>query len=262
MLETKNSNSKSRVATNSWGNVAKWYDKVLNSKNTFQTEVILPNLLNSLDLKKGSKLLDLGCGQGFFSKVFQTNVQVTGVDISSELIALAKKNSPKSSFYVSKAQEINFLKNFEFDNCLTVLALQNIGSLTQTTNQVYRVLKNGGCWYLVLNHPCFRQPKHSSWRFESNTMIQYRQVDQYLKPYKTILDMNPGQTDPDLKVETFSYHYSLSDLSKVFIKSGFVITDLQEWISHKPQDQGPKTPALEKARKEIPMFLYLKLKKI
>jgi ubiquinone/menaquinone biosynthesis C-methylase UbiE len=263
MLKTNSTNKLESRATNSWGNVAGWYNKVLQQKNTFQSEVILPNLLeNMADLKTNSSILDLGCGQGFFSKILANRLRVTGVDISKELIEIAKTNSPKSRFYVSKAQEINFLKNAEFDNVLTVLALQNIGSLFVTSSQVYRVLQKNGFWFLVLNHPCFRQPKHSSWRFDLQSMLQYRQVDKYLTAYKVVLDMNPGQTNKDLKIETFSYHYSLSDLCKVFFENGFMIADLQEWISHKTQDQGPKTPALEKARKEIPMFLYLKLKKI
>jgi len=61
----------------SWGKVADWYDELLEEKTgTYQTEVILPNILRLLDLKKGETILDLACGQGFFSREFRSLVRM------------------------------------------------------------------------------------------------------------------------------------------------------------------------------------------
>ena len=80
----------------SWGKVAEWYDELLeNSPDSFQAKVILPNITRILDLKPGMKVIDVACGQGFFSRVFeQQGASVTASDISSELVSAAVKKSP------------------------------------------------------------------------------------------------------------------------------------------------------------------------
>ena len=54
----------------SWGGVAGWYQNLLSGEGTYQKEVILPNLLRLLNIKKGEVILDLGCGPGFFAAEF------------------------------------------------------------------------------------------------------------------------------------------------------------------------------------------------
>lgn len=253
--------------TNSWGKVASWYDNNLSKDDTYQNKVILPRLLELIKPSKvekivEKKMLDLACGQGFFAFYFQDLFDLVGVDISENLINIAKKKCTKAKFFVSKAENINFLKIASFDTVLTVLALQNIKGVSETVCQVARVLKTGGKWHIVLNHPCYRQPKHSSWNWNNYDEIQERSVNKYLTPYESVFIMNPGNKDPQASISTFSYHHSIQDLMKIFRKNGFAITNLEEWISHKKQDQGPKTEALETAKNEIPMFMYLELTKL
>ena len=49
---------------------------------------------------------------------------------------------------------------------------------------------------------------------------------------------------------------------KLFAKNGLAITRLEEWISHKQSGAGPRQAAEDKARKEIPMFMCLEIKKL
>jgi len=69
--------------TTSWGKVSKWYNSYLEGgKETYQSAVILPNLLRILNIKKGDKIIDIACGQGFFSRAFfEAGADVTGIDI-------------------------------------------------------------------------------------------------------------------------------------------------------------------------------------
>src|SRR4051812_11901381 len=95
----------------SWGGVAEWYDELLESSpDSFQAKVILPNVTRILDLKPGMKVIDVACGQGFFSRVFeQQGASVSGSDISSELINAAIKKSPKSiDYHVNPADALTF----------------------------------------------------------------------------------------------------------------------------------------------------------
>ena len=111
---------------------------------------------------------------------------------------------------------------------------------------------------LVMNHPTFRVPKRSSWGWDAKGKIQYRRVDGYLSSNETPILVHPGKERSEA---TLTYHRSLQDFFKALSKAGFVVSKLEEWISHKQSEQGPRQEAEDTARKEIPLFLMLETKK-
>jgi ubiquinone/menaquinone biosynthesis C-methylase UbiE len=258
----KNKTSKKPTDT-SWNRVASWYDELLTTdSDSYQTKVIAPNILRILDLKKGELVYDLACGQGYFSNIFyKSGAQVIGSDLSKRLIETAIKNSPKEiRFYNSKAEKASFLKDLSVDVIVIILAIQNIENVSDVFAECKRILKNNGRIVLVLNHPSFRIPQGSDWLFENG--VQYRKVGQYLSESKISIDMTPGEKNPHKKIKTISFHRPLQYYVKLLSKNGFAITRLEEWISHKKSQTGPRQKAEDIARKEIPMFMCLEVKKI
>jgi ubiquinone/menaquinone biosynthesis C-methylase UbiE len=262
-FETKNSNE-----STSWGNVANWYQKMITETNSYQNKVILPNLLELLDIKAHQKILDLGCGVGFFTqKYYEKGGVVTGVDIGAELIAIAKtETDPKIEYIVGSAEKITKLKDSSFDSSSIVLAIQNMQNGEKVVKEICRVTRNKAV--IILNHPYYRQPKFSSWEWDSRNQVQYRRVDRYLTHYQSSIDMNPGNItgsnsrfdseSKESKNVTFSFHRPLNWYINEFSSQGFSLTTMRELISHIPADQGPvKTPKLEQSRKEIPLFMAL-----
>jgi ubiquinone/menaquinone biosynthesis C-methylase UbiE len=244
----------------SWGGVADWYNELLNSVGTYQKELILPNLLRLVDIKKGEKLLDIACGQGFFSRAFaQVGAEVTGADISAELIKFAQKNAgPKEKYLVVPGDRLaENIKDGEFDKAIIVLAIQNIENLSGVMMQANRALKKGGKLFLVLNHPAFRNPKNTAWGFDEVSKTQYRRVDAYLSESRTEIDMAPGAIKKGSDKMTVSFHRPLQVYFKALVKSGFLIGRLEEWNSHKKSEAGPRQKAEDKARQEIPLFLMI-----
>lgn len=239
-----------------WGNVAGWYDELLSGDDTYQSKVILPNLLR-LVAPRGKRVIDIACGQGYFSKALtEAGATVLGIDISPNLITIAEKSKSDSlSFAVSPAHTISQAQSSSFDVAVIVLALQNIKEMSETLKEAARVLVSSGKLILVLNHPCFRIPKESSWGFDEKENVQYRRLDSYNSSSSAEMDMNPGQkTD---KVKTTSFHKPLQDYFKALSSAGFVVTGLEEWISHKKSEEGPRSQAEDTARKEFPLFLTI-----
>jgi ubiquinone/menaquinone biosynthesis C-methylase UbiE len=245
----------------SWGNVAGWYDGVVNDEDSYQNKVLLPNVLRILDPKKGMHLLDIACGQGFFSHaVAGKGARVTGIDISPELIGIAGKLAGHSEeFHVMSAEDLGKLKAASFDAAFSVLAIQNIEHMAKAFKEASRVLKPGGRLVLVLNHPAFRIPGKSAWGEDDAAAVQYRRVDEYLSESRKAMDMNPANPGKEM---TVSFHRPLQSYSKSLANAGFNIARIEEWTSHKESQKGPKKLAEDRARKEIPLFMCLECVKV
>lgn len=244
----------------SWGNVAGWYDNLLKDKDSYQSQVILPNLLRLVSPKVGENIADIACGQGFFSKAFSdVGAKVIGADVSSELVNLAVKNVPKAEFKIAPADKLVFAKENSFDKAVIVLAIQNIENLNGVFLECSRILKNTGELFIVMNHPAFRIPKESAWGIDEEKSVQYRRIDKYISESRALIEMHPGI---DKRETTVSFHRPLQVYFKALEKAGFAVSRLEEWMSHKKSEAGPKKNIEDRARKEIPLFLFLQAKKI
>lgn len=249
----------------SWEPVAAWYDDLLKGEDTYQSKVIFPNLLRLLPATKGKRIIDIACGQGFFSTRYaELGAAVVGVDISSELIKRAQAHELKNKtadlkFEVAPASKLTAIPSESFDGGMIILALQNIKELQETLSEASRVLVKGGTFVIVLNHPCFRIPKGSMWGYDEQEKVQYRRIDRYGVPFKAEIDMMPSKMSR--AIQTASFHRPLQEYVKAFSKAGFSLTGLEEWISHKTSQKGPRAEAEDRARKEFPMFMTLVLRK-
>ena len=187
--------------------------------------------------------------------------RVDGLDAAKSLIDLARRQAPKNlRFHVGDAT--NFAHAFKpgsYDGVACNLAIQNIDPLGPVFADAARVLKPGGTFVITMNHPAFRQPRQSGWGWDEERKLQYRRVDAYLGEYEMPIVMHPGSAP---SVKTYSYHRPLSVYVTVLAKHGFVIDALEEWVSNKVSDSGPRAKAENVARKEIPLFLGMRAKKV
>ncbi len=250
----------------SWGKVGDWYNNHLEKdKDTYHEKVILPNLIRLLGDVKGKNVLDLACGQGYFSRAIRNeSATVIGVDISKELISLAttknKEEKNKIDFFSAPSDDLFMLKDKSQNIIVCVLAIQNIEKLSETIKECARVIKPKGKLYFVMNHPAFRIPQSSSWDYDEENDIQYRRVDQYLSEAKIKIDMNPGQKTN--KKFTVSFHRPLQVYVKALVKNNFLISRIEEWESHRKSEKGPRQKAEDKARKEIPLFMCIEAQNV
>lgn len=244
-----------------WGGVASWYDEHLSGEDTYHAKVVAPNLLRLIGEVKNKKILDVACGQGYFSEMLnKAGAEVTAFDMGENLIKIAKANESKVNYFVSDAEE--FLKDTKeknFDVVICVLAIQNIENIKKVFENVKETLKDGDKFYLVINHPSFRIPKSSAWGEDAKEKVQYRRIDKYMSEEKIKMDMTPGRNI--LKEYTYSYHRPLQYYFKTITNLQMSVTRLEEWVSHRESEQGPKKDMEDKARKEFPLFMCLEITK-
>jgi ubiquinone/menaquinone biosynthesis C-methylase UbiE len=260
-----------RQRTTSWNDVAQWYDDHLTGDDTYHSQVILPNLVRLVNPRPGTRIVELGAGQGFFCREFAKKGAIAiGVEVSEKLVEIARTKAreeniqDKATFVVSSAEKADVIKSGETDAVLVVLALQNMHFIDDISAQISRILKEKGKAYIVLNHPTFRMPKQSSWGYDQLAGKQFRRIDRYMSELEAKIDMRPGLSAQagETVAETISFHRPLSAYVTAFAKKGLAVIGMEEWISHRESQEGPRKAAEDTARKEIPLFMCMVLGKI
>jgi ubiquinone/menaquinone biosynthesis C-methylase UbiE len=103
--------------------------------------------------KSGAKILDLGCGNGRLSQLFDDmDVDYIGTDDSSGLLEIAKHKYPKAKFVSMKPMELPF-EDAQFDLVYCLAVFHHIPShelRTKYLEEVRRVLKPGGILVLTV----------------------------------------------------------------------------------------------------------------
>jgi len=81
---------------------ANWFDSPYyhshyKNRNEREAQIFIDNLIDYLQIPKGSKLIDIACGKGRHAKYFnQKGMDVVGVDLSLNSIKTAKKDENKN----------------------------------------------------------------------------------------------------------------------------------------------------------------------
>lgn len=240
----------------SWEKSADWYDRLIGERGSeLYRTVVIPAAIGLLKPLSGERALDLGCGQGVFSRALaDQGCTVTGIDASRTLVAKARSYPSRNPIRYLDRDAADLRGLGPFDLVSAILCIQNIEHLAAVCRSCSDALAPGGRMIWVLNHPCFRIPRQSSWGFEDERKIQYRRTDAYASPLSIPIVMHPGKHDSE---STVSFHRSLADLSAPAFAAGFALAGLAELFSDKQSQPGPRARAENRARKEFPLFVAL-----
>jgi SAM-dependent methyltransferase len=113
-----------------------------------QTEI--ETLMNSCGLSKGDNgtALDFGCGVGRLSRALTSYFgKVYGVDISEQMVDLAKRFTPSCSFVVNRSDNLNVFPDNSFDFIYSNIVLQHLPSKEMARSYIQefiRIVKPGG----------------------------------------------------------------------------------------------------------------------
>lgn len=248
---------KPKAKNTSWSPVAKWYSGIVGEGgHYFHEHVILPRLKTLLDPVGGESVIDVGCGQGVYARSLAHNVNYVGIDVSKDLLDDAKKltKNAKHSYYLADATKGLPVPAGSFDHAISILALQNMKDALSSIKNIAGSLKPGGDFVMVINHPCFRIPRQSSWGKDEGNKLEYRRINRYLSPLEIPINAHPGLSDSPM---TWTYHEPLEYYVKALKLAGLMISDLEEWTSDKVS-VGKAARAENRSRAEFPLFLAIK----
>ncbi|KKT29847.1 MAG: hypothetical protein UW41_C0014G0014 [Candidatus Collierbacteria bacterium GW2011_GWC2_44_18] len=239
----------------SWEKVSKWYGSIVGEKGHFYHQsLIIPQTLKLLDMKSGDRLIDVACGQGVLSRRLSEKIKYVGIDASKKLIDEAKNldNNKAHRYFVTDATKSFGFKE-TFNKAVIILALQNIKEPEKTIQHLSEVMEKDGELLIVLNHPCFRIPRQSSWEEDKLNKMQYRRVNRYMTPLEIPINAHPGEENSQV---TWSFHHPIEDYANYLFGNGFMIKKIEEWTSEK-KSEGKAAKMENRAREEFPMFMAI-----
>jgi len=116
---------------------------------------MLPTILKIMDLDKGLRVIDVGCGDGFFSKeISKKSKKVIGIDNSEQQIKKAKINSSRNISFI-----VGDMLEFSYPSCERVLCPFVLGyikekeKLIELFSKFHKSLSNDGRVIGIIDMP-------------------------------------------------------------------------------------------------------------
>lgn len=224
---------KSEIKSN-WDKMAKAYEDFTGGEDSYSNliewktiKTIIPNL-------KDKRVLDLGCGTGRFSFMFEKlgPKQIVGIDISDSMLEIGRKYAKEKNsivkFIKNDIENMKDISSNSFDFIFSSTTLHYLKTLDNIMKEIERILVPGGTCILSVIHPVYTSyypvennsgsfPKDEEWK------VNYldKSIRAYIQPW---IEYNP-EIDNYL---SYSYHHTMSDYINNIVKSGLQIEELLE----------------------------------
>jgi 2-polyprenyl-3-methyl-5-hydroxy-6-metoxy-1,4-benzoquinol methylase len=216
----------------------------------------VPYILELIGDVHGKKVLDAGCGEGFYSLwLSEKGAKVLGIDGSDEMIKIAKKNASirdlDAKFLIGDISDLG-IEDGVFDLVLSTLVLMELKEADKTISELVRVTKNEGNILISVQHPMLTA---GDWERESGQKL-FRKLDNYFLER----ELEVAWEDENKDQITFKYyHRSLQAYIEPFLRKGCVLTHLFEPYPHEAYKI--MNPREYEDAKRIPHFIVFKFQK-
>jgi len=244
------------AASTSWDPLAHWYNGWVGEGGSEHHRLVaIPTVMRLLELRPGEQVLDIGAGQGVLAPdIARAGGGYAGVDASPRLVDLARKHhASEGRFMVGDARKLATIAGLK-----AASSLQDMDPLEPVLESAAWGLRPGGRVVILLTHPSFRVPRQSGWGWDEGRKLVYRRVDRYLTPLPVPMKVMPGK---DAKT-TRSFHRPISEYVNGLSARGLLVDRMDEVPGHKSTAAVSNTRAENTARKEIPLFLGLRARKL
>jgi len=226
-----------------------------------------PAFFGMLPSVAGLRVLDIGCGEGYNTRLLaDRGARVVAIDIAERFIEhaiAAEREEPRGIEYrIASAVELPFA-NASFDAATAFMSLMDIPEIDRVLAEAFRVIRAGGFFQFSISHPCFDTPFRRAVRDERGVKIGVEVGDYWGKVDGRVEQWIFSSAPPELKAEiepfkTPRFTHTLSGWINLALDTGFAIERLCEPYA---SDEAIRArPRLVRAR-VVADFLQLRLRR-
>jgi SAM-dependent methyltransferase len=208
--------------------------------NPFTALYEAPGLRALLPPVAGRRVLDAGCGGGRTAAwLVEQGADVVGIDVSPELLRLARERLPDASFLLADLAEPLPFEDSSFDVVVSSLVMHYLRDWAPTLGELRRVLRSDGMLVLSTHHPAMDAELAGSCDYFATEL---------LRDVWTV-----GGREREVRF----WHRPLSRMFREITEAGFRVDELSE-----PQplpEMRERFPEAWKRLTRNPHFLFLRL---
>lgn len=234
-----------------------WDNFVESGADYYRTEVHGPGLLEVCGDVAGLRVLDVGCGQGWFSRqLARRGARVTGVDVSAELIRLARRHEVDEQLNIEYVLDdaANIHSRWEsssFDLVTACMSLHDMANPEGTIQSVSQILTVGGRFVFSVSHPA-TETRYREWERDTAGNKLSLRIDRYFESGTGSLHWDlPGRSEG---WDTPRWYLTLSEWAAAIGAASLVIAGIHE--PRPTATQVEHRPELDDCRR-LPYFLIL-----
>lgn len=185
-----------------------------------------------------SSVLDVACGTGkLVSELYKQNFSVEGLDISQDMINVARKNNPGIEFHVKDMTSFDLERKFDLITCAfdSLNYLLEDFQMKNAMSCIYSHLSDNGLFIFDINTPVLYEEKHFGVIERKYDDISFRQILEYDRETrlgKTTFDF--GNNELELHVQKA---YSGDQMESFLSDAGFKILNTYKDFKFSPVDE-------------------------
>jgi SAM-dependent methyltransferase len=207
-----------------------------------------PTLQAMLPKLRGLRVVDLGCGYGWFCRFVREAgaSSVLGLDLSEKMLARARAETadPAITYAIADLESLS-LADGSFDLAYSSLAFHYVIDAARLFASIHRALVPGGRLVFSTEHPVYMAPRKPGWSVTGDGRKTWP-VDSYF--------VEGARTTDWLSSGVVKHHRTIGTTLNLLIEAGFRITRVVEFCPSEAQIAA--APALVE-EVERPMFLLV-----
>jgi SAM-dependent methyltransferase len=245
-------------------NAAAWAAEVRRGADVAREWLNNPAFFDFIGDLRGQQVLDLGCGEGYNTRILaRRGARMTGIDVSERMLGLAldaERDEPLGIRYARASfSDLAMFADGSFDAVVSFMALMDGPRFDLAMREAFRVLRAGGMLAFNITHPCFIT-KGAQWVRDAEGVKIKWTVSRYFDPAGWVDRWRFTDAPPEaVEFAVPRFDRTLSEYVNAIAGAGFVITRMDE---PRPSEEYCRAhPSQRGWREHAALFLYFRAAK-